>query len=49
MLLEEIQQCTTNVCHIPMEVVQETKGIDKFKAPQHHIWIQAIGDLKIHG
>jgi hypothetical protein len=29
MLLEEIQQCTMNVWRIPMEVVQETDGIDQ--------------------
>jgi hypothetical protein len=41
MLLEEIQQCTMNVWCIPMEVVQETDGIAKFKASRHHVWIQA--------
>jgi hypothetical protein len=46
MLLEEIQQHTTNVWCIPMEVVQETEGIAKFKASRHHMWIQATRDPK---
>jgi hypothetical protein len=46
MLLEEIQQCTMNVWHIPMEVAQETEGIAKFKASRHHVWIQATRDPK---
>jgi hypothetical protein len=44
MLLEEIQQCTTNVWCIPMEVVQETEGITKFKESKCHMWIQATRD-----
>jgi hypothetical protein len=46
MLFEEIQQCTTNVWHIPMEVVQEIEGIIKFKESKHHMWIQAARDPK---
>jgi hypothetical protein len=46
MLLEEIQKRTMNVWHIPMEVVQETNGIAKFKASIHHMWIQAARDPK---
>jgi hypothetical protein len=44
MLLAEIQKHTTNVWHIPMEVIQETEGIAKFKESRHHVWIQAIRD-----
>jgi hypothetical protein len=44
MLLEEIQQRTYNVWCIPMEVIQETKGIGNFKASWHHMWIQDIRD-----
>jgi hypothetical protein len=46
MLMEEIQQCTTNVWCIPMEVVQELEGIDRFKESKHHMWIQAARDPK---
>jgi hypothetical protein len=46
MLLEEIQQCTTNIWCIPVEVIQETEGIAKFKASRHHMWIQAARDPK---
>jgi hypothetical protein len=44
MLLEEIQQCTTNVWCIPIEVIHETEGIAKIKASRHHMWIQAARD-----
>jgi hypothetical protein len=46
MLLEDIQQHTVNVWHIPMEVAHETKGIAKFKASWHHVWIQTTRDPK---
>jgi hypothetical protein len=46
MLLEEIQQHTTNVWCIPMEVFEETEGIDKFKLSRKHMWIQAVRDPK---
>ena len=46
MLLQEIQQRTTNVWHIPMEVAQETEEIAKFKASRHHLLIQAMRDPK---
>jgi hypothetical protein len=46
MLLEEIQQCTSKVWGIPMEVVKEIEGISKFKASMHHMWIQAARDSK---
>lgn len=39
MLLEEIQQLTTNVWRIPVEVIQETEGIARFKASRYHMWI----------
>jgi hypothetical protein len=44
MLLEEIQQRTTNVWRIPVEVVQESEGIARFKASKHHMWIQTARD-----
>jgi hypothetical protein len=31
---------------MPMEVVKETEGISNFKDSRHHMWIQAIRDLK---
>ena len=46
MLFEEIQQCTTSVWNIPMEVVNEIEGIIKFKESKHHMWIQATRDPK---
>jgi len=39
--LEDMQQKTTNVWRIHVEVVQEYKGISQFKASKHHMWIQA--------
>jgi hypothetical protein len=46
MFLEDMQQKTTNVWRIPIEVVQENEGIANFKASRHHLWIQARRDPK---
>jgi len=46
MLLEDIQKWTTNVWHIPMEVVQDFERIVWFKASRDHMWIQAARDPK---
>jgi hypothetical protein len=46
MLLEEIQQHTANVWHIPMEVILEIEGIAKFKESHYHMWIQDARDPK---
>jgi hypothetical protein len=46
MFLEDMQQKTTNVWRIPIEVVQENEGISRFKASKHHMWIQATRDPK---
>jgi len=45
-LLEEIQQHTTNIWRIHGEVIQETEGIVNFKESQHHMWIHATRDPK---
>jgi hypothetical protein len=39
-----MQQKTTNVCRIPIQVVQENEGNANFKAFKHHMWIQATRD-----
>jgi hypothetical protein len=44
MFLEDMQQKTTNVWRIPIQVVQENEGIANFKASKHHMWIQATRD-----
>jgi hypothetical protein len=41
MFLEYMQQKTTSVWRIPIEVFKETEGIYNFKASRHHMWIQA--------
>jgi hypothetical protein len=46
MFLEDMQQNTSNVWRIPIEVVKETKGIYNFKASRHHMRIQARRDPK---
>jgi hypothetical protein len=46
MFLEDMQQKTTNVWRIPIEVVQGNEGISNFKASRHHLWIQATRDPK---
>jgi hypothetical protein len=46
MFLEDMQQKTTNVWRIPIEVVKENEGIANFKASRHHMWIQARRDPK---
>jgi hypothetical protein len=46
MFLEDMQQNTTNVWRIPIEVVQENEGISNFKASRHQSWIQARRDPK---
>jgi hypothetical protein len=46
MLIEEIQQSTSNVWYIPMEVMKETYRIAKFKESMNHVWIQAVRDPK---
>jgi hypothetical protein len=46
MLLEEIQQCTTNVWCIPVEVIHKNEGMARSKASKHHMWIQAVRDPK---
>jgi hypothetical protein len=44
--LEDIQQCTTNIWCIPMEVVQKSEGISHFMLFGHHMWIQDVRDPK---